>query len=86
MVSRIKVTLDASTASVKPSSRSKPPSSPPKPSPKVKGKQKAKEPVKKKKVGDEEAHGLAASDDEGEDELDVDEIDSDDDTGVASKM
>ncbi|KAJ7487583.1 ATP-dependent DNA ligase [Mycena galericulata] len=77
---------DAAPASVKPSSASKPPSSPPKPSPKAKGKQKAKEPVKKEKVEDEEPDGSAASADEGEDELDVDEIDSDDDTGVASKI
>ncbi|KAJ6604634.1 ATP-dependent DNA ligase [Mycena vulgaris] len=73
--------------SAKPSSGSKPPSSPPKPSPKAKGKQKAKEPVKKEKVDDEQVDGLAASADEGEDELDADdEIDSDDDTGVASKI
>ncbi|KAJ7492636.1 ATP-dependent DNA ligase [Mycena latifolia] len=69
----------------KPSSGSKPPSSPPKPSPKAKGKQKAKEPVKKE-VDDEKVDGMAASADEGEDEMDADEIDSDDDTGAASKI
>ncbi|KAJ7357351.1 hypothetical protein DFH08DRAFT_772082 [Mycena albidolilacea] len=51
----------------------------------LKGKQKAKAVVKKEKVEeDEDAGGLAASADEGEDELDADEIDSDDDTGGAA--
>ncbi|KAJ6621733.1 DNA ligase I [Mycena sp. CBHHK59/15] len=52
-----------------------------------KGKQKATEPVKKEAESDQEVDGLAASADEGEDEIDADEeVDSDDDTGVASKM
>ncbi|KAJ7900327.1 hypothetical protein B0H14DRAFT_2673232 [Mycena olivaceomarginata] len=51
----------------------------------LKGKQKAKAVVKKEKVEeDEDVDGLAASADEGEDELDADEIDSDDDTGGAA--
>ncbi|KAF7347848.1 DNA ligase [Mycena venus] len=54
----------------------------------AKGKQKAKAVAKKEKVEeDDEVDGLAASADEGEDELDPDdEIDSDDDTGAASKI
>ncbi|KAJ7225530.1 hypothetical protein GGX14DRAFT_639426 [Mycena pura] len=59
---------------------------PKKPSLKAQGKQKAKEFVKEEKDDGEQAQGLPASGDEGEDEVDVDEIDSDDDTGSASKI
>ncbi|KAJ7783769.1 hypothetical protein DFH07DRAFT_789056 [Mycena maculata] len=76
--------VEPAPVAVKRSSGSKPSSSPPKPSLKAKGKQKAKEVVKKEKVEDEEADDVATSADEGEDE--VDEIDSDDDTGIASKI